>query len=77
MKKKIRTTSDLAEFIRTHRKARGLTQTDLAGASDLGPRFIGDLERGKPTCQIGKTLQLLGMLGIELEVTAPTGNSDE
>jgi HTH-type transcriptional regulator / antitoxin HipB len=77
MKKKILSTSDLAEFIRSHRKAVGMTQTELAGASKLGPRFIGDLERGKPTCEIGKTLQLLNMLGIELEVSAPTSADDE
>ncbi len=77
MRKKIRSSGELAEFIRKHRKALGLSQTDLAGASELGPRFIGDLERGKPTCQIGKTLQLLNMLGIELEVSAPTSANDE
>ncbi len=77
MKKKIRSSYELAEFIRKHRKTLGLSQTDLAGASELGPRFIGDLERGKPTCQIGKTLQLLNMLGIELEVSTPTNADDE
>lgn len=77
MRKKIQSTSDLSDFIRQHRKALGMTQTDLAGATQLGPRFIGDLERGKPTCQIGKTLQLLNMLGIELEVAVPTSVGDE
>ena len=77
MRKRILSTRDLAEFIRKHRKALGLTQTELAGASNLGPRFIGDLERGKPTCEIGKTLQLLTMLGIELEVSAPLSATDE
>lgn len=77
MKKKIASTEELAEFIRSHRKSLGLTQTDLAGASNLGPRFIGDLERGKSTCEIGKTLQLLSMLGIEIEVSTRTGIGDE
>lgn len=59
---------DLAKFIRKHRKEIGLTQADLAGASGLGVRFIGDLERGKATCEIGKTLRALTMLGIELQL---------
>ncbi len=77
MKKHIQSAADLSEFIRSHRKALGMTQTDLAGASELGPRFIGDLERGKPTCQIGKTLQVLNMLGIKLELSAPQSSGDE
>lgn len=68
MTKTIESIDDLAEFIENHRKALGITQVDLAGASGLGPRFIGDLERGKPTCEIGKTLRVLKMLGIELQV---------
>lgn len=68
MEKKIQSLEDLATFIKDYRKGLGLTQRDLAGSSGLGERFIGDLERGKPTCQIGKALQVLNMLGIELKV---------
>lgn len=68
MRKKITTVEDLAQIVRQHRQRLGLTQIDAAGASGLGPRFIGDLENAKPTCQIGKTLHLLRQLGIELEV---------
>jgi HTH-type transcriptional regulator / antitoxin HipB len=34
-----------------------------------GLRFIVDLEKGKPTCQIGKTLQVLQALGLAIETT--------
>lgn len=68
MTKRIDSVANLADFIRKHRKSIGMTQADLAGASGLGVRFIGDLERGKSTCEIGKTLQVLRMLGIELEL---------
>lgn len=77
MKSRIQSTSDLSELIRKHRKALGMTQADLAGASGLGPRFIGDLERGKPTCEIGKTLLVLKMLGIEVTVSMPTSSDNE
>jgi hypothetical protein len=33
-----------------------------------GLRFIVDLERGKATCQVGKMLQVLQTLGLDLEI---------
>ncbi len=33
-----------------------------------GMRFIVDLEKGKPTCQIGKTLQVMQALGLAIEI---------
>ena len=76
MKKAISSADDLAQFVRKHRKSLGMTQVDLAGACGLGPRFVGDLERGKPTCEIGKTLHLLTMLGIELTAITRADHND-
>ncbi len=76
MTKRIGSVDDLADFIRRHRKALGMTQADLAGASGLGVRFVGDLERGKPTCEIGKALQVLAVLGIELDARTRAGMDD-
>jgi len=41
-------------------------------ACGTGLRFIIDLEKGKATCQIGKTLAVLQSLGLAVE-TAPLG----
>ncbi len=49
----------------------GLTQAELALASGTGMRFLSDLENGKPTCQIGKTLTVLKTLGIRLTMSSP------
>ncbi len=68
MAKTIRSVDELSQFIRQQRKSIELSQVELAGASGLGVRFIGDLERGKPTCEIGKTLQALAMLGIVVQL---------
>ena len=38
--------------------------------SGTGLRFVIDLERGKPTCQIGKILQVLQALGLRVGLTA-------
>ena len=48
------------------RKQLKVTQKALAMTCGTGLRFIGDLEKGKPTCQIGKTLQVLQALGLSL-----------
>lgn len=61
-------TKDLADIIKKKRKEQKLTQPQLAGLCNVGVRFIVDLEAGKETCQIGKVLYVLDMLGIKLEI---------
>jgi HTH-type transcriptional regulator / antitoxin HipB len=68
----IRTTQQLGTTIHARRKQLKITQKELAMACGTGLRFIVDLERGKPTCQIGKTLDVLHSLGLAIE-TAPLG----
>ncbi len=61
----------IGNLVRSTRKAIGATQRDLALTSGTGLRFIIDLEKGKPTCQLGKTLTVLRTLGIRLEAKVP------
>jgi len=63
---KITTSGHLGETIRAERKRLGISQRDLAMTCGTGLRFIVDLEKGKPTCQIGKTLLVLQMLGFSV-----------
>ena len=60
------TTKALGEALRKKRKALGVTQKDLAMASGTGLRLIIDLEKGKPTCQMGKALAVAQALGLKL-----------
>jgi y4mF family transcriptional regulator len=62
---------NIGTIVRTTRKAAGLRQDELAGAAGVGLRFIVDLEAGKPTAQIGKTLQVLAALGCSFDITPP------
>lgn len=64
----IKNLTDLAEIIVKTRKAQGLTQKEVAFACNVGVRYIVDLENGKETCEIGKALKIVNMLGIKLEV---------
>lgn len=57
------------QAIRRARKAQGLTQQELAMTANTAPRFISDLENGKPTSQIGKALHVARCLGIQVELT--------
>ena len=58
---------DLGEYIRTKRKLHNLTQVELAERSGVGIRFMRELEKGKPTVQLDKVNQVLGLLGETLK----------
>lgn len=60
------TPSQFGALIRQRRKALNLTQDQLALTIPVGPRFIAELEAGKPTCQLGKALAVARAVGIEL-----------
>lgn len=60
--------TELGAIVRERRKEAGLNQKKLAALSGVGTRFLSELERGKPTAQLGKTLQVLQLLGLELHL---------
>lgn len=64
----IHSAAELGEVVKEARRAQGLLQSDLAGLSGTGNRFIGELERGKPTLQLQKVLNMLDLLGLEVQV---------
>ena len=63
----------IGSTIRDERKALGLRQDELAAASGVGLRFLVELERGKPTVQMSKVLDVLAALGCELQIRKPDG----
>ena len=65
------TTRDIGLIIKKNRKSQGMTQPQLAMACGTGIRFIVDIEAGKETCQIGKALMVLQMLGIGITLNEP------
>lgn len=64
----IQSTKDIGQAIHAVRKKLGVTQRDLALTAGTGLRFVIELEKGKSTCQIGKILQVLQVLGIQLNL---------
>jgi HTH-type transcriptional regulator/antitoxin HipB len=62
----IKDSEHLGRAIRVQRKSIGLTQLDAAGLCGVGERFLSELERGKPTVELGKVLQVLNRLGLRI-----------
>ena len=63
---KITDSKSLGQTIRARRKELNYTQSYLAEFTGLSVTFISDLERGKPTAEIEKTIRLINMLGMDL-----------
>lgn len=55
----------IAEFIKTNRKAAGLTQEEFALRCGLGLRFVRELEQGKETVRMDKVNIALSMFDME------------
>lgn len=60
----------LGKVIRDERRRQNITQETLATMAGVGARFLGDLERGKASCEIGKTFQVLNFLGLECALSS-------
>lgn len=70
-----KTSHELGALIRAERKSLGLTQADLAAASGVSLRFIGELERGRPSVGLERVLRVLQLLGLQAWVEGP-GDSE-
>ncbi len=64
---------ELGSTIKKCRKNLRLSQTELADLAGVSLNYISQLEKGKPKIQLDKLLDVLGILGLELEVKP--GNS--
>ncbi len=62
----IKSSSDFGALVRAKRKSLGWTQAELAARCGTGERFIVELEGGKPSCHLGKSLIAARVVGIEL-----------
>lgn len=51
-------------LIRSRRQALGMSQDQLALATGVGRRFLIDLEAGKTSCQLGRSLVVAEALGL-------------
>lgn len=54
--------------VRAAREALGLRQEDVALASGVGVRFVGDLERGKATVELDRALRVAAAVGLKVRL---------
>lgn len=66
---KVLTSKELGALVRRKRKEVGVLQAEAAALAGVGTRFLSELERGKETAELGKALQVLERLGLEVRVT--------
>lgn len=71
----VRSAADIGQAVREQRKKLSLRQIDLAGIGNTGNRLIVDIEKGKPTVQLQKVLDVMDLLGLELIVRQKTSRS--
>ena len=70
MNNKAATVADIGVAVRKKRREDGLTLADAAALCGVGYRFLSDLENGKATVQMGKVLQALTALGLDLYIAS-------
>ena len=63
---KIKDAAAFGKAVREKRKQLGYTQGYLAEFTGLSVSFISDLERGKATSELGKAIELVQLLGMDL-----------
>lgn len=62
------TPSELADHIRTARKAKGWTLKECADRAGIGKTAMFDLEHGNPGVRLNTLLAVLDPLGLSLQV---------
>lgn len=65
---KIVTPDELGRLIRFKRKEIGVRQEVAAGMAGVGTKFLSQLENGKETAELGKTLQVLRKMGLDVYI---------
>lgn len=71
---RVATVRELGAVIRNYRTMQQFSLERVAGITNIGMRFISELERGKETAQLGKAMQLINQLGLEV-IIQPRGFS--
>jgi transcriptional regulator with XRE-family HTH domain len=72
---RVRSPAALGALLRSERKHQGLTLEQVYSASGLTTRFLSELERGKPNASLGRAVDALQALGLEL-IVLPRGEAE-
>jgi HTH-type transcriptional regulator / antitoxin HipB len=64
----VRSPAELGELARAHRKSGKITLERISGLGNVSIKFLSEFENGKATCEIGKVLQALRTMGLEVVI---------
>jgi HTH-type transcriptional regulator / antitoxin HipB len=64
----VRSAVELGQLARAHRKNLDLTLERISGLGNVSTKFLSEFERGKDTAEIGKVLQALRTMGLEVVI---------
>ena len=67
---KISDSKSLGKAIKERRKKLGITQKYVSDFTGFSVSFLSELENGKATCELGKALYIINLLGLDIELTA-------
>ncbi len=70
----IRTALDIGRAIRVRRREGKIKQDAAASLCGVGAKFLSQLENGKETAELGKALQVLRRMGLELYIFPRSAN---
>jgi len=62
------TPADLGSAIGRRRRELGMTLQECADLCGVGRRFLGEVERGKATAEVGLVLRVMADLGLRLSI---------
>lgn len=72
MKEPSSATAEIAATVQARRKSLGVTQSQLADLAGVSPKFVYDLEKGKPSVSLDRVLLVITALGLEFKLELAT-----
>lgn len=72
MKEPTTATAGIATTLQARRKSLGVTQSQLADLAGVSPKFVYDLEKGKPSVSLDRVLLVITALGLEFKLELAT-----
>lgn len=64
----VQSVAEIGQRVRKARKEQNFTQQTVSGFMDISPRLLSELERGKETAQVGKVMQILHDIGLDVYI---------
>lgn len=72
---RVRSPEDLGRLARRERQRQDLTLDVVYSVTGLTTRFLSEFERGKPNASLGRVMQALQALGLEMLIL-PRGDAE-